>query len=352
MVHTRLAVLGKVSFALLVVLACIRLAPYIARDSRFWVAAQPLYRAALGHQILAADQCASLNAEALRRYTGAQRLVVGSILTSLGCVDLAALVLPEVTTTWDRSELLAYRWGLIFWAQDNLRRAAAIWRQGKGIDQRLLIEARRLKEIDLDEAQRWYEAAIMSASSPQMVAESITAYSEELRGRIPSEIFRKRLAYLASYFGEDTAVGYRLRGEHALRGGSYQEAFELLSQAISLGIADAETWYLLGDAAWKLNDLLTTEQAYRAALNAPIQIAWRRPWHLNRLAALLSSQGRLDEAILFQEGAVRLSDYYAYTDNLAVLYAVFGQSAKAEALCARARSLAGSMQTMLRCEER
>jgi tetratricopeptide (TPR) repeat protein len=228
--------------------------------------------------------------------------------------------------------------------------AAALWRQGRGIDQRLLFEARRARAADLGEAQRWYEVAIMAASSPRAQAESITAYTEEMRGRMSPELFKTRLAYLASYFGADTAIGYRLSGQRALWEGSYGAAFAQLSHASALGFADAETWYLLGEAAWKSGDLLATESAFRAALDAPIQVTGRRPWHLDRLAALLSGEGRLSEALPFLEEAVRLNDYYFYADNLAVLYAALGQTAKAQAMCAKA-AVSSSAPKRLRCQQ-
>jgi tetratricopeptide (TPR) repeat protein len=225
-----------------------------------------------------------------------------------------------------------------------------MWRQVPGIDLRLLSRARQLKGSDLEAAQSWYEAAIMAASSPQMQAETIMAYTEEMRGRVSAEAFGGRLAYLASYFGAETAIGYRLSGQRALSAGSYDTAVKRFSQAIALGFADSETWYWLGEAAWKSGDPLTAEKAFRATLAAPIQVTGRRPWHLNRLAALLSSQGRLDEALPFQEEAVRLNDYYFYADNLAVLYAQLGQMTQARTMCARA-SVAASAPKALRCQQ-
>ena len=88
----------------------------------------------------------------------------------------------------------------------------------------------------------------------------------------------------------------------------------------------------------------------RSALAAPIPVTGRRHWHLDRLAALLSSQGRLNEALPFQEEAVRLNDYYFYADNLAVLYAALGQTAKAQAMCAKA-AVSSSAPKRLRCQQ-
>lgn len=356
MSHKQGIVFALVSL-LLVALLGLQIIPRLRQNVVFLLALRPLLNSTFaipGHY----DSCSNLNGGAYRLFTdgqlftGGQRLAIGGALISLKCLDLAVRVLPELGVFSERPELLSYQWGVIAWGQDDATRAATIWRKSRGIDRRLLAQARSLREKDVSQAQRWYEAAIMSASSPQTLAESITAYSEELRGMVSSEIMKGRLDHLASYFGVETPVGYRLRGERSLQGGSYQKAFDLFLQAISLGMNDAETWYLLGDAAWKLNDLPTTEQAYRAALQAPIQIPWRRPWHLNRLASLLRSEGRLSEALLYQEEAARLSDYYAYTDSLAVLYAELGQVTKAQILCAKARSLASSMQTTLRCEGR
>jgi tetratricopeptide (TPR) repeat protein len=337
-------------FSLLVILASVQVAPHILSEHAFRAALQPLYAAALTDPLQASVSCDDLNLEAISRLTGPQRLAAGSSLISLMCAGRAAQILPEPTASSDRPALLAFQWGRIAWAEGDARRAATIWRQGHDIDRYLLARARNSKTTDSEEAQRWYEAAIMAANSLTMQAESITALSEELRGRISPEAFGKGLLYLESCFGEDTAVGYRLRGERFLRGGDYPEASEQLSQAIALGFADAETWYLLGDAAWRLNDLPETERAYRLGLNARVQIAWRRPWHLSRLAAFLASTGRPREALLFQEESVRLSDYYPYADDLAVLYDQLGEEGKAHLMCARARVLAGSARPSLRCE--
>jgi tetratricopeptide (TPR) repeat protein len=335
---------------LLIVLAAVQLAPRIVGDYGFGVALQPLYSLALSRQARDPRLCADWKVDAISRLTAGQRLAVGGILRSVGCVDLAIRVMPEFTTAGNRSDLLAYQWGWTAWLQGDAPGAAALWRQGRGINQRLLFEARQVRAADLSEAQRWYEVAIMAASSPQAQAESITAYTEELRGRMPAQAFRARLAYLEAYFGAETAIGYRLSGQRALWEGSYGAALKAFSQAVALGVADAETWYLLGEAAWKTGDLLAAESAFRSALAAPIQVTGRRPWHLDRLAALLSSQGRLTEALLFQEEAVRLNDYYFYADNLALLYARLGQTAQAQAMCAQA-AVSWSAPKVLRCQK-
>lgn len=343
------AVFGITSFALLIMLALVQCAPHVVSGVAFGAALRPLYSVALADRNGTDVPCGDLDAGPLSRLTTGQRLAIGSLLNALVCTDRAAQVLPKLTAAGDRLGLLAYQWGLIAWQRGDVTGAAQVWRQGQDVDRWLLTQARGTPASNLAEAQRWYEAAIMAAGSPQMQAETITAYAEDLRGRIPAEAFRARLAYLAAYFGAETAIGYRLSGQRAQSGGDYGTAVAHLSRATASGIADAETWYLLGEAISKSGDLQATERAFRAALDAPIQVTGRRPWHLDRLAALLSSEGRLREALSFQEEAVRLNDYYFYADNLAVLYARLGQPAQAQVMCARAAASA-SAPKVLRCQ--
>ena len=343
------AVFGVISLALLVILALARCAPHAVSALAFEGALRPLYGVAFASRERLFAPCASWNAGYLSRLTEGQRSAVGSLLNALTCAERAAQVLPASVAARERSALLAYQWGLIAWQQGDMPRAAGLWRQGQDVDWRLLTQARQTPASRLEEGQHWYEAAIMAANSPQMQAETIVAYTEEMRGRVSAEAFGARLGYLASHFGAETTLGYRLSGQRALWEGSYGAAVNRLSQATALGFADAETWYLLGEAAWKTGDLLTAESAFRAALDAPIQVTGRRPWHLDRLAALLSSEGRSTEALPFQEEAVRLNDYYFYADNLAVLYAQLGQKAKAQAMCAQA-AVSWSAPKVLRCQ--
>lgn len=345
----RETICNKAVLALLILLVTVHLSTQLRDSYRFTVALRSLLRAVAHTQAYPFALCADWEAEAASHLRTTQRLVVGSVLRSVGCWEQAARILPAFTPAWDRSALLAYQWGLIAWQRGDMVGAAEMWRQGRDIDRRLLYEAQWMPISNLEEAQRRYEAAIMAAGSLQMQAETITAYTEGLRGRMPAGAFRARLAYLEAYFGTDTAIGRRLAGQRAWGDGSYEEAFDHLWRAITAGFADAETWYLLGEAAWKTGDLVAVEKAFHAALDAPIQVTGRRPWHLDRLAALLSSQGRLDEALLFQEEAVRLNDYYFYADNLAVLYAQLGQMARAQAMCARAAA-SGSAPKVLRCQ--
>ena len=343
----------KVWLALSVVLVCIRLAPYLVQNYNFVVTLRPLYRAAFDGQPHLADRCAAWTIEPGQSLTIEQRLVVGTLARARGCLDLASQTLPEFDAHSNRSDLVAYQWGLIAWEQGDIARAAMMWRAVPGIDQWLLARARQLRGSDLEDSLRWYEAAIMSSNSLPAQANAIATYTAEARGYMTPAAFRERLENLVTFFGDDTATGYRLRGQCSLMVGDARIAVQELTRAIALGNQDAETWYWLGEAYWHLNDWTATENAYREALAAPVQIPWRRPWHLDRLAALLAQTGRLDEALPFQEEAVRLdNDYYYYADNLAVLYAQLGDAERAQALCRQARQNVGtSQQIVLRCEQ-
>ncbi len=347
--RNRWAKLSWVQLTLLCILASVRCASIFVSSLGFRAALQPLYHhAVFTNPIEASALCAGEPAPALKQLTIAQRLVIGSLWNYLNCAERAAQVLPPPNTTGERATLLLYQWGLTAWAREDTAGAAAFWRQGQAIDQSLLARARQVK--DLAEAQRWYEAAMMAAGSPQMQAETLTAYTEDLRGRIPAETFQARLAYLETYWGADTAWGYRLRGQRALLAGDYGTAAQQFERAITLGFADAETWYWLGETAKNANYFTTAENAFRAALVAPIQVPGRRPWHLDRLAALLITQQRPAEALVFQEEAVCLNDYYFYADNLAVLYTQLGQTMQAEAMCAQAATSPSAPQK-LRCQQ-
>ncbi|MBP7963577.1 MAG: tetratricopeptide repeat protein [Caldilineaceae bacterium] len=356
MVRTRWKLSGQTLFMLLIGLAIAQLTPRMMSDYRFFVQYYPIYRQAFMDRSTAPEFCADPKIAAFShnpgQYTDAQRLLVGSLLTSHHCIDSAARILPDISSSRTTSELLAYQWGYVAWMQGDTLTAVTLWRQIQDIDRGLLFQARQIQVADPEQAQKWYEAAIMTAASPQRQAETLTAYTEEMRGKMVREDFRGRLVYLEAYFGPDTAFGHRLGGQDDLWAGNYQSAFKQISQAITLGVVDAETWYLLGDAAWQLDDLPTAERAFRAALNAPTQISWRRPWHLDRLATLLRQSGRQAEALPFQEEAVRLNDYYLYANNLSMLYSDLGRTAEAQALCVRARNLADSATSeALPCEQ-
>ncbi|MBU1662864.1 MAG: hypothetical protein KKD28_15495 [Chloroflexi bacterium] len=116
-----------------------------------------------------------------------------------------------------------------------------------------------------------------------------------------------------------------------------------------MGLIDSETWHLLGYTAWKLDDLENAEYAYRQSLNSPIQVSGRRPWYLYRMASLLALTDRPEEALIFQEEAARLNQYYLYQDFLAVLYAQVGEYEKAQLACEIAKTLAGQAEIELRC---
>lgn len=76
-------------------------------------------------------------------------------------------------------------------------------------------QARQLRENDSGHALLWYEAAVMSANSLAAQADALAAYTAEARGSIEPTLFRERLARLAAFFGDDSAPGYRLRGQRS-----------------------------------------------------------------------------------------------------------------------------------------
>lgn len=337
----------KIGLALCLALVGVRLLPFLGQNytlATLWRSWQPSK---------VEDPCALLTPGAEPPLTVDQRVVVGSMARAVGCLDLAAAVLPEFDADYGRSPLVAYQWGMMAWAQNDPAQAAMMWRNVPDIERWLLGQARQLRENDSDDALLWYEAAVMTANSLAAQADALAAYTAEVRGSIEPAMFRERLARLAAFFGDDSAAGYRLRGQRSILGGDYQTAVAELRQTIVLGRNDAETWYLLGEALWNAKDLAGAEEAYRQALVSPVQIAWRRPWHLDRLSALLVKGERPFEALPFQQEAVNLdSDYYYYADNLAVLYRLLGDESQAQLFCQQARqNMSAAQQTALRCEQ-
>lgn len=216
-------------------------------------------------------------------FTDNQRLLLGTLMVSSGCLDWAARVLPEFTAASGHADLLAYQWGRIAWARGDELEAVSLWRQGENLDKYLLLQASESLPEDIHAAMQWYEAAIMSASSPGRQAEAIAAYTQELRGRIDANEFAERLAYLVAYFGPETSIGHRLQAQRSFSYGNFAAASTEFSQAIASGFEDSETWYLLGEVVYRLGDLERAEYAYRQALDAPVQIPQRHPWYLYRL---------------------------------------------------------------------
>ncbi len=177
------------------------------------------------------------------------------------------------------------------------------------------------------------------------------AYTEELRGKIDTKEFAGRLVYLETYFGPNTSIGHRLQAQWLFSSGNFAAASTEFSTAIATGFDDSETWYWLGEAEWKSNNLDRAENAFRHAIDAPIQIPNRLPWYLFRLSTLLAKMGRLDQALLIQEEAARLSHYYLNWDFLSVLYTQLGYKDQGQQACEQARILAGSAFTALQCEK-
>lgn len=337
----------KIGLVLCIALAGMRLIPLFMENSRFFA----VWRA--GQTAVLNDPCASFPLEGAQQLTDDQRVTVGGLARGVGCLELAAALLPELGTENGRSPLILYHQGHLAWAQGDPVQAAVIWRELPGIEQSLLARARQLRQSDMAEAMLWYEAAILSAADLAAQSDMLAAYTAEARGEIEPALFRERLARLAASFGEESGMGYRLRGQRSFMMGDYQTAVAELEQALALGQQDAETWYWLGEAARSMNDWAKAEAAYRQALDSPAPVPWRRPWHLDRLAGLLMGWERPLEALPFQEEAVRLDgDYYYYADNLAVLYSLLGEQSQAQTLCRQARQQVGAAQQVaLRCEQ-
>lgn len=344
---------GRALIALLVLFAFVRLAPHLASNYRFIIMLRPAYRDVLMSDTVRPDTpCSGWDERAGSHLTAGQRLAASNLLRAAGCPDQAAAILPQFAVDGERPALLAHQWGLLALEQGDTLRAVAFWRQVPYIDQYLLGWAYQLRSTDLEAAQRWYEAAIMAVNSTPLLAHAIATYTSEMRQLVGTPRFIERLTSLEAFFGPGTAAGYRLRGQRLAMSGAYRAAADQLAQAIALGMDDAETWYWLGEAELALGDVAAAENAYRQAIASPIQIAWRRPWHLDRLAGLLSRLGRPREALPYQEEAVHLNNYYYYSDSLALLYAQLGDENQAKIYCRRARQLAGSAEPIpLRCEQ-
>ncbi|MBK9091427.1 MAG: hypothetical protein IPM84_01335 [Anaerolineae bacterium] len=331
-------------------LVAVALFSRLQQDWRFISVILPLLRLDDSEQVAGQELCRGVATVSLTDLTIGQRETIGARLSSLGCVDLAIAVTPSFEPNRKRSHLLAYQQGQIAWLQGDIARAISLWRQGRGIDKLLLSRARQSKDRNVVEAMHWYEAAIKASQSQQMLAESITAYIEDLRGQIGLEELRTRLRQLAAYFGETTAIGHRLRGQDFLLIGDFAGAYAQLSQATTLGSTDAETWYLTGYAAQSIGNLAEAENAYRQALDTPMQINWRRPWHLYSLGVLLFSQDRLQEASLLLEEATQRDGYYLYVDLLSLTYYRMERKQEAQRACRLAREQIGVTAPILECE--
>jgi tetratricopeptide (TPR) repeat protein len=238
----------------------------------------------------------------------------------------------------------AYQQGRAAWLQGDEARAVSAWQSDANIGQALLLQAQHASNID--EARRWYEAAIRSSTSPAIQAEAIVVYVEFLRRHLASTDLVARLQNLVSQVGKDTPAGWRLHAQALYeRGWQPAAAYTAFSQAIALGFTDSETIHLLGSAAEKLDNLTQAENLYRQALVAVPQIESRRPWHLYRLAMILLKSDRAREAIpLLEEAATSPAGYYLYADQLALTYRAVGDPERSSAACQLAISLAHSNQ--------
>jgi tetratricopeptide (TPR) repeat protein len=167
----------------------------------------------------------------------------------------------------------------------------------------------------------------------------------------------------------DAGAHVRLGSAH-LGAKHYAEAVAEISQAVSAGRSDAETWDQLGQAQQGAGDAAAAEKAYREALllnrdHAPalghlgallaesgrdrealpllerhLAGAPQSVEGLNSLALVLMRAGRVDEAIRAVEQAARLDDRNAAIHcNLALAYAAGGSKAAALRELARVREL-------------
>jgi len=276
--------------------------------------------------------------------------VIAAALLRLGCVDESVMILDRLTLH-DRPGYVAFQRGLSAWEQGEVQQAASYWKQVDQINKWLIVNADTARARDIDEAAQWYEVNILSSSSPMTLAQAITIYTERLRLSMDRDVFLQRVENLEGYFDIDSAAFYRLRGTRYLMQGDLRQAHANLLQAIAYGMNDSETWYWLGESECPIDGIEVCISTFYRALNAPIQIEERRAWYLYRLAGLLDLMGRTEEALQFQEKAVNSSNYYVYTDFLAILYAKLGNTVQAQALCLKARVLARTRQASLRCEE-
>lgn len=277
-----------------------------------------------------------------------QRAVLAAALLNLGCLDTLALF-PEDTAT-ESEKYIVFQKGRVLWLHGNIAAAIVEWRQVDGVDQWLIVQGDIMRDTDIIMSARWYEANIILSRSAFALAESITIYADRLRGRMDKDAFVSRIEELEHNFDIDDAGLYRLRGLCYLTQGNYAYARRDLMRAIEYGLADSETLYLLGEVEWQLGDIKTAESYFRQALEAPIQIKWRRAQYLYRLGMLLVIENKLEESIPFFEEAILLSDYYPRIDYLASIYQQLGDVERANRYCTEARLLADKNQPLM-CEK-
>ena len=321
---------------------------------RFFTTLTPLLHIMVADHHGTTANCPELISLAVDKLPAYQEVLIALALSNIGCMDSANSIVRTLNAQKEqngRSEFAAFQIGLIQWRTGNIQETIAHWQHVPDIQQWLYRQADKVIISDPNQAAQLYEIAILTAKSFPAFAETIVTYVEKLRGRMAVPILIQRIRDLESKFPSGSSVRFRLEGIRQQMMGDYASSYRDLLEASQSGFDDAETWYLMGDAARGLGNLGQAEQAYRRALRAPIQISWRRAWHLYRLADLLAVSGRQDESLIFLEEAVQISNYYYYSDALAVILREMGETERAQQMCARARKSAGQDRAILRCEQ-
>lgn len=183
-----------------------------------------------------------------------------------------------------------------------------------------------------DEPGVWVRLVRLASEHPQSFPDSADDYLdqtlqsdphdsaalfESARARVLTKEYSRAEEFLdrAVENSRPDAKVFRLRGELRIASGRIAEGISDLEQAIALGISDAE---LFNEVAWIL---ATDEDGTRRNGKKAIQFAKKAVelsgevnfGYVDTLAAAYAEDGQFDEAVKWQEKAVKLlgSDYYA-----------------------------------------
>jgi tetratricopeptide (TPR) repeat protein len=288
----------------------------------------------------------------LQGVTDLQRLALISTLYTMGCLNEALLFIEPLSMIEPKHEYTAFQQGRIHWAKGETSQAILEWEQVENIEYWLVKQGDIVLLDDQHKAASWYEAAILLANTPPVLAHAVTVYRERLRSRISNDVFVERLYRFEEYIEAETMLSYRIRGLLHYMESDYLLANKEFRQAIELGLDDSETWYWLAESELRLNDFYLAEPIFEQSLNASIQVSWRRAWYLDRLGRLLLDEGRPQDALPLFVAAVELGEYYARYDSLALVYLELNEPENAEIACLTAKALVPSLETKLRCEKK
>jgi tetratricopeptide (TPR) repeat protein len=298
------------------------------------------------------EECDRLLNIALENADIHQQPTVAGVFLQANCLDAAGTILNKDFTQSNRAAYANFQRGRFYWIRGNKQDAVNQWRNVDQVSDWLVIQAGAALHTDVIQAAEWYEVNIQVAETMFELAQAITLYTERLRRPMDWETFVQRVQELEHYFDSNLAAFYRLRGTRHLMRKNYPEASENLSRAIEHGLDDSETWYWLAESELATNGLDAAEPLFKQALNAPIQLQWRRSWYLYRFGVLLVDSDQLELALPFLEEAAILSDYYVQSAYLSNVYYQLSEDVKAQLFCERARRLAGPQHQALSCEER